>query len=105
VELCEKKPTRGADHALGEAGDWGDQTAVAADSTRVVSLMVGKRPYDQPLALGQEAPTRLRAGPLPALVTEAFASDESALLAVCGHRSPAKGRGRHPVTRWRQGLA
>jgi IS1 family transposase len=105
VELCEKKQQRCADHDLGEAGDGWDHTAVAADSKLVVSLMVGKRTYAQTLAVVQDAHARLRAGHLPAICTDAFASDESALLEVFGHRYPAKGRGRRPVMRWRQGLA
>src|SRR5262245_40621446 len=67
--------------------------------------MVGKRTYDQTLAVVQDAHARLRAGHLPAMFTDAFASYESALLEVFGHRYPAQGRGRRPVTRWRQGLA
>ena len=66
---------------------------MAADSKLAVSLMVGKRTYDQTLALVQDAYTRLRAGHLPAIFTDAFASYESALLEVFGHRYPAKGRG------------
>ena len=105
MELCEKKQKCCADHELGEAGDWWDHTAVAADSKLVVSLMVGKRTYDQTLAVVHDAHARLRAGHLPAIFTDAFASYESALLEVFGHRYPAKGRGRRPVMRWRQGLA
>jgi hypothetical protein len=78
---------------------------VAADSKLVVSLIVGKRTYEQTLALVQDAHARLRPGHLPAIFTDAFASYESALLAVFGRRYPTKGRGRRPVTRWRQGLA
>ena len=78
---------------------------MAADSKLVVSLRVGKRTYDQTLAVVQDASTRLRAGHLPAMFTDAFASDESALVEVFGHRDPAKGRGCRPVPRWRQGLA
>jgi len=78
---------------------------VAADSKLVVSLRVGKRTYDQTLAVVQDAHARLRSGHLPAIFTDAFASYESALLDVFGRRYPAKGRGRRPVLRWRQGLA
>jgi len=105
MELCEKKQKRCAEHELGEAGDWWDHTAVAADSKLVVSLRVGKRTYDQTLALVRDAHTRLRSGHLPAMFTDAFASYESALLDVFGRRYPAQGRGRRPVMRWRQGLA
>ena len=55
--------------------------------------------------MGQAAHDRLRAGHRPALFTDALASDEAARLEVFGRRSPAQGRGRHPVMRWRQGLA
>jgi hypothetical protein len=78
---------------------------VAADSKLVVSLRVGKRTYDQTLAVVQDAHDRLRAGHLPAIFTDAFASYESALLEVFGRQYPAKGRRRRPVVRWRQGLA
>ena len=105
MELGEKKQKRCADHAREEAGDWGDHAAVAADSKLVVSLIVGKRTYDQTLALVHDAHDRLRSGHLPAMFTDAFTSYESALLEVCGRRSPTTGRGRRPVMRWRQGLA
>ena len=105
MELGEKKQKRCLDHELGEAGDLWDHTAVAADSKLVVSLRVGKRTYDQTLAVVQDAESRLRPGHLPAIFTDAFASDESALLEVFGRRYPPKGRGRRPVIRWRQGLA
>ena len=78
---------------------------MAADSKLVVSLIVGKRTYEQTRAVVQDAHDRLRAGHLPAIFTDAFASDESALLEVFGRRYPAKGRRRRPVRRWRQGLA
>ena len=105
MELCEKKPQRCTDPALGEAGDWWEQIAVAADSKLVVSVRGGKRTYEQTRAVGQDAHTRLRAGHLPAIVTEAFARYEAALLAVFGRQDPATGRRRRPVRRWRQGLA
>ena len=78
---------------------------MAADSKLVVSLVVGKRTYDQTLALVQDAKDRLRPEYLPAIFTDAFASYESALLEVFGRRYPPKGRGRRRVIRWRQGLA
>ena len=105
MELCEKKQKRCADSELGEAGDWWDHTAVAADSKLVGSLRVGKRTYEQTRAVVQDAHDRLRAGHLPAIFTDAFASYEAALLEVFGRRYPATGRGRRPVIRWRQGLA
>jgi hypothetical protein len=105
VALGQKKHKRCADHEPDEAGDQWDHRAVAADSKRVVSLIVGKRPYEHTFAVGQEATDRLRTGHLPASFTDALASAESALLAVFGRRYPAKGRGRREVIRWRQGLA
>lgn len=86
MELREKKQKRCADHALGAAGDWWDHTAVAADSKLVVSFMVGKRTYEQTLALVQDTHDRLRSGHLAAIFTDAFASYESALLEVFGRR-------------------
>jgi hypothetical protein len=78
---------------------------VAADSTLVVSLVVGKRTSEPTLTLVQDVKNRLRRGHLPAMFTDAYASDESALLEVFGRRYPAQGRERRPVIRWRQGLA
>jgi hypothetical protein len=68
----------------------------------VVSLVVGKRTYDQTLALLEDAKCRLREGYLPAIFTDAFASYESALLEVFGRRYPPKGRRCRPLIRWRQ---
>jgi IS1 family transposase len=78
---------------------------VAADSTCVVALIVGKRTSQQTLAFMQDAHDRLRPGHLPAMCTDAFAGYESALLEVFGRRYPATGRRRRPVIRWCQGLA
>ena len=78
---------------------------MSAESKLVVSLMVGKRTYHKTLALVQDAKDRLRKNHLPAIFTDAFASYESALLEVFGKRYPAKGKGRSPISRWRQGLA
>ena len=78
---------------------------MAADSKLVVSLVVGKRTYAHTLAFVQDTKDRLRPGHLPAIFTDAFARDESALLEVFGRRYPAPGRGRRTVIRWRQGLA
>ena len=78
---------------------------MSAESKLVVFLIVGKRTYDHTLALVQDAKNRLRKGDLPAIFSDAFASYESALLEVFGRRYPAKGQGRLPVIRWRQGLA
>ena len=78
---------------------------MAADSKLVGSLMMGKRTSAQTLALVQDAHDCLRSGHLPTILTDAFASYESALLTVFGRRYPAKGRGHRPVMRWRQGLA
>lgn len=76
-----------------------------AESKLVVSLIVGKRTYEHTLALVKDAKERLRKNHLPAIFSDAFASYESALLEVFGRRYPAKGKGRLPVLRWRQGLA
>jgi hypothetical protein len=62
VKFCEKKQKRCADHAGDVAGDLWDHTAVAADSKLVVSRVVGKRPYEEALAFGQDTKTRLRRG-------------------------------------------
>jgi hypothetical protein len=105
MELREKKQQRCQGHEAEVAGDLWDHTAVTADSKLGVSLVVGKRPYDQTLAWVQEAKNRLRQGHLPALFTDAYAGYESALLAVFGHRYPPQGPGRRPVIRWPQGLA
>jgi hypothetical protein len=105
VERCQKKQKRSADHEPDEVGDQWDHRAGAADSQLVVSLLVGKRTYEPPLAVGQDAKDRLRTGHMPAIFTDAWASYESAWLEVFGRRYPAKGRGRREVIRWRQGLA
>jgi IS1 family transposase len=78
---------------------------VAADSKLILALVVGKRTYEQTLALVQDTHDRLRPGHLPAIFTDAFASYESALLEVFGRRYAPQGRGRCPIVRWRQGLA
>ena len=105
MELCQKKQKRCEEHERDAAGDLWDHTAVAADSKLVVSLVVGKRTYDQTLALVQDTKDRLRQGHLPAIFTDAYAGYESALLEVFGRRYPPQGQGRRPVIRWRQGLA
>ena len=69
-------------HELGEAGDLWDHMVVAADSKLVVSFVVGKRTYEQTLALVQDAKSRLRQGPLPTIFTDAVVSYELALLEV-----------------------
>ena len=83
---------------------------VAADSQLVVSLVVGKRPQEQPLTLVNDAKHRLRPGHVPAIFTDAYGGYASALLEVCGHRYPqpsqgSPGRGARLVVRWPQGLA
>jgi IS1 family transposase len=105
MELCQKKQKRCGTQARETAGDCWDHTAVAADSKLVVSLVGGKRTYEQTLAVIRDARNRLRPGPLPAMFTDASAGYESALLEVCGRRSSPQGHGRRPVSRWRQGLA
>jgi hypothetical protein len=101
----EKKPQRCQGHEAEVAGALWEHIAVPADSKRVVSFVGGKRPYAQTLAFVPAAKNRLRQGPVPAIFTDAYAGDESALLAVCGHRYPPQGPGRRPVIRWPQGLA
>jgi hypothetical protein len=103
--LGQKKPKRCLAQALEEAGALGDHTAVAADSTLVVSLEGGKRTYAHTLALVQDTKSRLRQGYLPTIFPEAFVTDESALVEVFGRRDPPAGRHRCPVMRWPQGVA
>ena len=86
MELCEKKQQRCAEQERETAGDLWDHTAVAADSTLVVSLVVGKRTYDETLARVHDTKRRLRPGAVPVIVTDASASDESASVEVCGRR-------------------
>jgi len=88
----------------------GDHTAIAADSQLIVSLVVGTRPHEPTSALVQETQQRLRPGPLPALVTDAYDGYESAIRAALGRRSRVPdpslpGRSRRAVLRWPQGLA
>lgn len=89
------------------AGDWWDHIAVAAASKLGVSLGVGKRTHEQPQALATAARRRLRAGHLPAIFANAYASYEAAILAAFGRRYPirAQGRASRSVLRWLQGLA
>ena len=69
---------------------------MAADSKLVVSLVVGKCPYDRILALVQDTKSRLRPGRVPAIFTDAYASAESALLEVFGRRYPTQAQSRKP---------
>jgi hypothetical protein len=110
VELREKKQKHCGAQEREEAGDLWDHTAVAADSKRVLSLVVGKRTQEQTLALGKDAKLRLRPGHLPAIFTDAYGGYESALLEVFGRRYPqpshdAPGRVSRSMVRWPQGLA
>jgi IS1 family transposase len=87
-----------------------DHTAIAADSTLLVSLVVGKRTHEQTTALVRDAKKRLRPWHLPAICTDAYDGYESAILDVFGRRYPAPshgatGRSRRSVLRWPQGLA
>jgi hypothetical protein len=75
-----KQPKRCAVEERAEAGDVWDQTAMAADSTLIVSLVVGKRPQDQLRAFVHDTKKRLRPGPLPAICTDAYEGYESAIL-------------------------
>ena len=84
-------------------------TAMAAESTLIVSRVVGKRPQGQTRALGQDAKRRRRPGHLPALCTDASEGAASAICEACGRRYPAPpsatGRSRPPGVRWPQGWA
>ena len=76
----------------------------------MVSLVVGKRTKDQTHQLVRDAKSRLRAGHLPAMLTDGYEGYEPAILESFGRRSPApnsgvKGRPSRPVIRWPQGLA
>jgi IS1 family transposase len=87
-----------------------DHTAVTADSKLVVSLVVGKRTQEQTEAVVREARSRLRAGHLPAIFTDAYAGYGTAILEAFGRRYPvsrlrAQGRAPRFVLRWPQGLA
>ncbi len=83
---------------------------MAADSKLMVSLVVGKRTKDQTHQLVGDTKSRLRAGHLPALLTDGYEGYEPAILESFGRRYPApnsglKGRPSRPVIRWPQGLA
>jgi hypothetical protein len=80
MELREKKPQRCRAAERAEAGDMGDQTALAADSKLMVSLVVGKRPQEQTQTFVNDTKSRLRRGHVPAVCTETYAGEESALL-------------------------
>ena len=76
----------------------------------MVSLVVGKRTQEQTQTVVNDAKSRLHPGHVPAVCTDTYAGDESALLEACGHRYPqprhsAKGRAAPPMVRWPQGLA
>jgi IS1 family transposase len=110
MELREKKQQRCQADEVETAGDWGDHTAVTADSKLVVSLVVGKRPQAQTIALVHDAKRRLRAKHLPAIFTDAYTGYESALLEAFGRHYPMPRRGTKGRTppcglRWPQGLA
>jgi IS1 family transposase len=110
MEFCQKKQKRCHDDEMAEAGDMWDHTAVTADSKLVVSLVVGKRTYEQTQALVHDAKRRLRARHLPVIFTDAYAGYESAILEAFGRRYPApahgsSGRSRRSILRWPQGLA
>jgi hypothetical protein len=75
----ETKQQRGHAHEVEGAGDLWDHTAVAAASTLVVRLVVGKRTPAQTRAVVHDGRRRLRPGHVPAIFTEAYAGDEPAL--------------------------
>jgi IS1 family transposase len=110
VSTLQKKPQRCQAHETEVAGDMWDHTAVAAESTLVVRLVVGKRTQEQTQALVTDARRRLRTGHLPAIFTDASAGYEAAILEAFGRQYPAprlsvKGRAPHAMLRWPQGLA
>ena len=83
---------------------------MAADTKLIVSLVVGKRTRSQTRQLVGDAKDRLRAGYLPAILTDGYEGYEPAILEAFGRRYPArnlrgKGRPSLPVIRWPQGLA
>jgi IS1 family transposase len=87
-----------------------DHTAIAADSKLIVSLVVGKRTYEQTRALVRDAQKRLRPQHLPAIFTDAYEGYEAAILDAFGHRYPVPrarrgSRQGRPQLRWPQGLA
>ena len=110
MELREKKQKRCGVEERAEAGDMWDHTAIAAESTRVVSRVVGKRTHEQTKAVVHDANKRLRPRPLLAIFPDAYEGYESAILDAFGHRSstpssPHGGRPARPQLRWPQGLA
>jgi hypothetical protein len=110
VELREKKQKRCQAEERAEAGDMWDHTAIAADSTPIVSLVVGKRTHEHTQAVVYDAKQRFRPGHLPAMFTDAHKGYESAILPAFGRRYPSPhpnrtGRARRPVLRRPQGLA
>ena len=66
MELREKKQKRCRVEERTEAGDIWDHTAIAAESTLMVSLVVRKRTQEQTRALVPDTTQRLRPGHLPA---------------------------------------
>ena len=110
MELRANKQKRWTAAERAAAGDMGDHTAIAAESQRIVSLVVGRRTHEQPRAWVHAPKQRLHPGHLPARCTNAYDGSEAALLAACGRRSlvPAPslpGRSRRSGLRWPQGLA
>jgi len=110
MERREKKQQRCGAEERAEAGDRWDHPAMAADSKRIVSLVVGKRTQEQTQTVVNDAKGRRRPGHVPAMCTEAYAGYESALLEAFGRRYPqprhgATGRAARPMVRWPQGLA
>lgn len=80
---------RGQAEERAEAGDLGDHTAMAAASTLLVSLVVGKRTHEPTQAVVYDAKHRLRPGHLPAICTEASEGDAAASLDAFGRHSPS----------------
>ena len=72
MELREKKQKRCRVEERPEAGELWEQTAIAAASKLLGSLVVGTRPQEQTTVWVRDAQKRLRPGPLPALFTAAY---------------------------------
>ena len=110
ISTLQKKQKNCAEDERDDAGDFWDHTAVAADRKLMVSLVVGTRTKDQTHQLVGDAKSRLRAGHLPAILTDGYDGYEPAILKAWWRRYPApksrgKGRPSLPVIRWPQGLA
>jgi IS1 family transposase len=91
--FVKKKQKHCTEEDRDEAGDLWDHTAVAADRKLLVSLMVGKRTKDHTHELVGDAKSRLKAGHLPALLSDGYEGYEPAILDAFGRRYPAPNAG------------